>query len=118
MYRGRALLDRGIRVAGSSDRPVACGAPLRAIQFMVDRACSSGRIIGPAEAITVDEALAAFTLGGAYACGREQLQGSLTAGKLADLVVLGDDPRQVETSRIAGIEVLATYVGGKPVYRG
>ncbi|MGH3908030.1 MAG: amidohydrolase [Pseudonocardiaceae bacterium] len=113
MYRGRAFLDRGITVAGSSDRPVAIGAPLRAIQFMVQRASSSGRIIGPDEAVTVEQALSAFTLGGAHACRREQLQGSVAAGKLADLVVLADDPAQVDVSRIAQIEVLATYVGGQ-----
>lgn len=112
MYRGRSFLDRGIPLAGSSDRPVAWGAPLRAIQFMVQRASGTGRIIGPDEAVTVEQALAAYTLGGAHACRREHLQGSLTAGKLADLVVLADDPAQVDASRIADIEVLATYVGG------
>lgn len=117
MYRGRAFLDRGITVAGSSDRPVACGAPLRAIQFMVQRQSRGGQVIGPDEAVTVEQALAAFTLGGAQACRREQVQGSVTAGKLADLVVLGEDPGQVEVSRIAEIDVLATYVGGRPVYQ-
>lgn len=84
MYWGRSLLDRGITLAGSSDRPVATGAPLRAIQFMVERASNSGQTIGADEAITVDEVLAAYTLG------------SVTTGKLADLVVLGDDPRTID----------------------
>ncbi|MGH4024502.1 MAG: amidohydrolase [Pseudonocardiaceae bacterium] len=117
MYRGSAFLGRGIPMAGSTDRPVGCGAPLRAVQFMVQRASSGGQLIGPDEAVTVDQALAAFTLGGAYACRREHLQGSVTPGKLADLVVLGEDPGKVEVSRIAQVDVLATYVGGRPVYQ-
>ncbi|HEX2298895.1 MAG TPA: amidohydrolase family protein [Pseudonocardiaceae bacterium] len=83
---------------------------------MVQRASHTGRIIGPDEALTVEQALAAYTLGGAHACRREHLQGSLTAGKLADLVVLADDPAQVDPSRIADVEVLATYVGGHPAH--
>ncbi|SFR23069.1 hypothetical protein SAMN04488564_106465 [Lentzea waywayandensis] len=110
MYRGRSFLDHGITVAGSSDRPVADGAPLRAIEFMVRRRSSSGRAVGPAEAITVEEALHAYTLGSAYACRKEHVLGSLTPGKLADLVVLGDDPRTSDA--IAEIPVLATMVGG------
>jgi predicted amidohydrolase YtcJ len=113
MYRGRAFLDRGITIAGSSDRPVADGSPLRAIQFMVERMSSSGQVIGGNEAVTVEEAIAAYTAGGAHACHREHLLGSVTPGKLADLVVLGDDPRAVDPSRIGGIDVLATVVGGE-----
>ncbi|MDX3662861.1 amidohydrolase [Streptomyces sp. ID05-26A] len=110
MYRGRSFLDHGITVAGSSDRPVADGAPLRAIEFMVRRRSSSGRPVGPDEAITVEEAIRAYTLGGAYACRKEHALGSLTPGKLADLVVLGEDPRT--SGAIADIPVLATMVGG------
>ncbi|MCX2949628.1 amidohydrolase [Lentzea sp. NEAU-D7] len=110
MYRGRSFLDHGITVAGSSDRPVADGAPLRAIEFMVRRRSSSGRAVGPDEAITVEEAIRAYTLGGAYACRKEHVLGSLTPGKLADLVVLGEDPRTSDA--IAEIPVLATAVGG------
>jgi predicted amidohydrolase YtcJ len=79
---------------------------------MVERASESGQVIGPDEGITVDEALHAYTVAGAFACHWEDSLGSLTPGKLADLVVLGDDPRRVDTSRIADIEVVATYVDG------
>lgn len=110
MYRGRSFLDHGITIAGSSDRPVADGAPLRAIEFMVRRRSSSGRPVGPDEAVTVEEAIRVYTLGGAYACRKEHVLGSLTPGKLADLVVLGEDPRTSDA--IADIPVLATMVGG------
>ncbi|WP_236243716.1 amidohydrolase [Streptomyces sp. CC228A] len=113
MYRGRGFLSHGITVVGSSDRPVADGSPLRAIQFMVERASASGRLIGPDEGLTVDEALRAYTVAGAYACRWDATAGSLTPGKRADLVVLGDDPRRVEPSRIGGIDVVTTVVDGR-----
>jgi predicted amidohydrolase YtcJ len=113
LYRGRAFLDHGIPLVGSSDRPVTDGSPLRAVQFMAERASESGRLIGPDETITVDEALHAYTVAGAFACHWEDSLGSLTPGKRADLVVLGDDPRRVDISRIGDIEVVATYVDGR-----
>ncbi|WP_306749016.1 amidohydrolase [Saccharothrix yanglingensis] len=112
MYRGRAFLDRGITVAGSSDRPVADGAPLRAIQFMVERLSGSGLPVGPDEAVTAREAVAAYTTGAARACRVEDRLGTITPGKLADLVVLADDPLTCDPARIADIDVLATVVGG------
>lgn len=114
MYRGRAFLDHGIPLVGSSDRPVADGSPLLAVQFMVERASASGQLIGPDEAVTVDQALHAYTVAGARACHWEGRLGSLTPGKNADLVVLADDPRSVDTSRIGTIEVVETYVDGRP----
>lgn len=118
MYRGRGFLDHGVTLVGSSDRPVTDGAPLRAIQFMVERASSSGQLIGPDEGITVEEALRAYTVSGAYACRWDDSAGSLTPGKRADLVVLGDDPRRVDPSRIGGIEVVATFVDGREATEG
>ncbi|MGV9701561.1 amidohydrolase [Streptomyces sp. NPDC003483] len=113
LYRGRSFLEHGVTMVGSSDRPVTDGSPLRGVQFMVERASASGRVIGPDEGITVDEALRAYTVGGAFACRWEESAGSLSPGKRADLVVLGDDPRSVETSRIGAIEVVATFVDGR-----
>ncbi|MFF3425850.1 amidohydrolase [Streptomyces sp. NPDC002602] len=114
MYRGRGFLDHGVTLVGSSDRPVTDGSPLRAVQFMVERASLSGRAIGPDEAISVEEALYAYTVAGAHACRWEDRAGSLAPGKRADLVVLADDPSRVETSHIGDIEVLDTYVDGVP----
>ncbi|MET8860310.1 amidohydrolase family protein, partial [Streptomyces sp. NPDC004579] len=113
LYRGKGFLRHGITLVGSSDRPVTDGSPLRAVQFMVERASSSGRTIGPDEDITVEEALRAYTVGGAFACRWENTLGSLTPGKYADLAVLSDDPTTVETSRIGDIDVVATFVGGR-----
>ncbi|WP_267241937.1 amidohydrolase [Streptomyces sp. PR69] len=113
MYRGRSFRDHGITLVGSSDRPVADGSPLRAVQFMVERASVSGRRIGPDEAITVEEALRAYTVAGAYASRQDGSAGTLTPGKRADLVVLGDDPRRVGPAAIGDIEVVATFVDGR-----
>lgn len=116
LYRGKSFLDHGITIAGSSDRPVTEGSPLRAIQFMVDRTARDGGQIGPAEAITIDQALAAYTTGSAYACNVDATRGTIARGKLADFAVLADDPRTHDTSGINGIRVLATIVGGDPVH--
>jgi predicted amidohydrolase YtcJ len=116
LYRGRGFLDHGIALAGSSDRPVTVGAPLQAIQFLVERTSRTGLVVGPDEGISVDAALFAHTAGAARACRWEQTLGSLEPGKLADLVVLADDPRAVDPDKIAGIEILATLVHGEVVH--
>ena len=112
MYRGRAFLDRGIPVAGSSDRPVADGKPLRAIQFMAERLSRGGNAIGPAEAMTVHEAIAAYTIGAAYACRREHKLGTITPGKLADFAILEANPLTTDIDSIATIPIAATVIGG------
>ncbi len=112
LYRGRSFLDHGVRLVASSDRPVTPAAPLRSIQFMVQRATSSGQLIGPDEAITVREALCAWTVEAARACHREDSVGSIAPGQHADLVVLADDPCAVAPDRIANIEVVSTLVDG------
>jgi predicted amidohydrolase YtcJ len=116
LYRGQGFIDHGIRLVGSSDRPVTSGAPLPAIQFMVERASSSGHLIGPDEAISVDLALHAYTAEAARACRWEHSLGSLRAGKLADLTVLAEDPRQVAVAKIGAIEILATLLDGEVVH--
>ncbi|MFH8469315.1 amidohydrolase family protein [Streptomyces sp. NPDC017991] len=118
LYRGRGFLDHGITLAGSSDRPVADGSPLRAIQFMVERASEPGQVIGPDEGVTVGEALRAYTVAGAFACHWEDRAGSLTPGRSADLIVLGDDPTGVEVARIGDIDVVATFVDGRETEGG
>lgn len=113
MYRGRGFLDHGVTLVGSSDRPVTDGSPLRAIQFMVERASASGRIIGGDEAIDVAEAVRAYTVAGAHVCRWDDTAGTLSPGRRADLVVLGDDPHRVDPMRIGDIEIVTTYVDGR-----
>jgi predicted amidohydrolase YtcJ len=113
LYRQRSLLEAGMILPGSSDRPVVAGAPLLGIADMVNRRTSSGAPFNPDEAITAEQALRAWTWGSAYASRQEHVKGSITPGKLADLVILSEDPTAVSPGRIAGLEVLATIVGGE-----
>jgi predicted amidohydrolase YtcJ len=100
-------------VPGSSDRPVAAGAPLLGMQSMVQRRSSAGTVIGPDERVDAATALRAYTLDAAWVAGEEHERGSLTPGKLADFVLLTDDVTAVEPERIGDVGVVATFVGGQ-----
>jgi len=112
LYRQRSLLDAGLVLPGSSDRPVASGAPLLGIHDMVNRRTATGAPFNAAEAITPAEALRAYTWGSAYASKQERTKGSISPGKLADFTVLSEDPTAVAPDRIAGLEVVATFLDG------
>ena len=112
LYRQRSLLDAGLVVPGSSDRPVASGAPLLGIHDMVNRRTATGAPFNDAEAITSVEALRAYTWGSAYASKQEHIKGSIAPGKLADFAVISEDPTVVAANRIAGLEIAATFVDG------
>jgi predicted amidohydrolase YtcJ len=116
LYRQRSLLEAGMVLPGSSDRPVVAGAPLLGIDGMVNRRTSSGAPFNPGEAVTAEQALRAWTWGSAYASRQEHVKGSIAPGMLADLVVLSEDPTAVSPARIADLEVLATITGGQPRY--
>ncbi|CAO1648863.1 amidohydrolase [Salinibacterium sp. NYA9b] len=111
-YRARSFLDAGVVLPGSSDRPVAPGAPLAVMQSFVERLTQSGASYGEGERITAYEALRAYTVGSAAATGWASRKGTLARGMLADLVVLGDSPVDVRPDQIGQIEVVATIVGG------
>ncbi len=113
LYRQRSLLDAGMVLPGSSDRPVAAGAPLLGIHDMVNRRTASGAPFNAAEAVTAAQALRAYTYGSAYASKAEHVKGTITPGKLADFVVLAEDPAAVSPDRIADVEVLATIIDGQ-----
>ena len=116
LYRQRSLLEAGMVLPGSSDRPVVAGAPLLGLHNMVNRRTASGAPFNPGEAITASQALYAYTFGSAYASRQEHVKGSITPGKLADLVVLSEDPTAVSPDRIAGLQVLATIIDGQCRY--
>ena len=116
LYRQRSLLEAGMVLPGSSDRPVVTGAPLLGIADMVNRRTASGAPFNPGEAITAQQALYAYTRGSAYASRQEHVKGSIAPGMLADLVVLSEDPTAVSPERIAEVAVLATIVDGHPRY--
>lgn len=112
LYRGRSLLDAGIRLIGSTDRPLP-GTPLQAIQTSVERLSDTGLSLAQAESISVAEAVAAWTVDAAWIAGMENRLGRIRSGYLADLVLLGDDPYTAATSEIADIPITGTMVGGR-----
>ncbi len=120
MYPYRRWIDAGLRVAFSSDRPFSPGAPLDGIRAAFRLAGPSGRRINDDPGPTVDEALRAWTADAAWAARDEAHAGRLEPGLAADLVVLSGDPSTVTAERWAsgddGVEVVATLVGGVPVF--
>jgi len=115
-YRGRSLLEAGIELPASSDRPVVDGAPLRGIHDMVNRRTDTGQEFAPQEAITAEQALRAYTYGSAHAAFLETQMGSIEAGKLADFAVLSEDLTAIAPERIRDIEVLSTVVDGRAAF--
>jgi len=113
MHAARSFLDLGIPIAGHSDDPVSVSDPLLRIQDMVTRTSAAGKVYGPKQRITVEEALRAWTLGGAFASFEENEKGSIAVGKLADFVVLAQDPTRVPADHIKDIAVEMTFVGGR-----
>ena len=116
LYRQRSLLDAGMVLPGSSECSTAATVPLRGIHEMVNRRTASGAPFNPAEAVTAEEALRAYTYGSAFASKQEHVKGSIEPGKLADLTVLSEDPTAVSPARIGGLQVLATILGGELRY--
>jgi predicted amidohydrolase YtcJ len=112
MFALRSFLDAGIPVTQASDYPPGPFEPMMALQSEVTRTDSKGNVWGPRQRISVLEALRVGTLNGAHASFEESLKGSIEAGKLGDLVVLGRDPLREEPSSLITIPVERTMVGG------
>jgi len=116
MFAHRAFLDHGIPVAPASDFTPGPYEPMMALQSMVTRKDFQGRVWGPNQRVSVDEAMRVCTVNGAYASFEEDLRGSITPGKLADFVVLGDDPNSVDPDRIKEIPILRTVMDGHTTF--
>jgi hypothetical protein len=116
MYAVRSFLDAGVRVTQTSDYPPGPFEPMMALQSQVTRTDSKGTTWGPSQRVSVEEALRVGTLHGAYASYEESLKGSIEAGKLGDLVVLGRDPLKTDPMELIKIPVERTMVGGRWVF--
>lgn len=116
-YPQRSLWNAGMTVALSSDAPVVPDDnPMLGMRAAIDRRDHAGNPIALHEALTVREALWAYTMGGAVASGDDANRGSLTVGKHADMVILDRDPLQTPTPELTSIQVQQTMVGGEVVY--
>jgi len=114
----RTMLDAGIVAAAGSDFSPGPFAPLMGIQGMVTRTGWDNTSWGVNQRISVDEAIRVNTMNGAYNSHEEKIKGSITAGKLADFVVLVDDPHTIAAGKIKDIEIYRTVVGGTTMYQG
>lgn len=116
IHPSRSLLELGIPRGAHSDYGVSSADPLMHIQALVTRSSAEGKTYGAAQSITAEQAIAAWTLGGAFACFAEQQTGSIEAGKLADFVILSGDPVVAPPHKIQDLTVEATYIGGVQVF--
>lgn len=116
MFAHRSFIDAGIMVAPASDFTPGPYEPMMALQSMITREDSQGRVWGENQRISAAEAMQVCTMNGAYASFEEHDKGSLTPGKLADFVLLGQDPLSTDPMAIKDIPIVATYLDGQPVF--
>jgi predicted amidohydrolase YtcJ len=117
-YPWRSFLDQGVRIAFGTDYPVEPITPFRGVYAAVTRKNEAGtKGYFPEQKVTIQEALAAYTTGAAYAQFAEREKGTLAPGMLADFVVLDRDLTKVPSPEILKTQVLRTVVGGRTVYQ-
>jgi len=120
-YAFRTFLENGVRLAFGTDWSVAPLSPVWSVYAAVTRATLDGKNPNgwvPEQRLTVAESVEAYTMGSAYAEFQEKEKGSITPGKLADIVVLSDDIFKIPPASIKNVKVEATFLGGKLVYGG
>lgn len=116
VYPTGSFLKRGLKVAASSDLPVAPCNPLDGVYAAVARKTETGRTLSPWERVSPLEALKMYSLWGAYASFEDGIKGSITPGKLADLAVLSGDPTRTTPEEIREIKVMLTVIDGRVVW--
>jgi predicted amidohydrolase YtcJ len=118
-FAWKAVLDGGARLAFGSDWPVVTLSPWPGLQVAVTRRSLDGFPEGgwlSQHIVTLEEAVHAYTLGGAYAMHREKDEGSIEPGKLADLIMVDRNIFEIEPRKIAKTEVVLTMIGGRIVH--
>jgi hypothetical protein len=118
-YAFRTFIDHGVRLAFGTDWPVAPLDPMLTLYAAVTRATLDGKYPQgwfPEQKLSIQEAIAAYTVGSAYAEFQEQDKGSIEPGKLADLVLLSQDVLTIPPAAIRDTRILNTWVNGVEVY--
>jgi hypothetical protein len=116
-YAWAAFLNKGVTLAFGTDYPVEPVAPFRGLYAAITRKSENGKQeFFPEQRITMDQAIAAYTVGSAFAEFEEKEKGKIVPGMLADFVVLDRDPTATPADKLLGTKVLRTVVGGKTVY--
>jgi hypothetical protein len=112
----KSALNKGLRVTSHTDAPVALPNLMMILHTTVNRVTRSGSVIGPEERLSPYEALKSITIWGAEQFFEEDKKGTLTAGKLADMVILDKNPLKVDPMTLKDIKVVETIKEGKTVY--
>lgn len=115
-YPGRSVIDADVTYIASSDAPTGSWSPWDGIADAVYRASDSGVAMGAGEAISIREAIHAYTVGGAFAMKQESWRGTLADGMAADLIVLDRDPFTADAGSLKQTTVLLTMVRGDVVH--
>jgi len=113
----RSALDRGMKVTSHTDAPVAFPNLMMILWTTVNRISRSGELIGAEERLTPYEALKSITIWGAYQHFEEDRKGSLAAGKLADLVILDQNPMKIDLMKLKDIQVMETIKEGQTIFK-
>ena len=116
LYPLQTLLNKGVNIAASSDCPIVSPDPLIGIKTAMHRLNSTGEMVGGKEKIQPNAALQLYTINAARATFEEAIKGTITAGKLADMVVLNADPTQLTADEFRNLQVDMTIIGGKVVW--
>jgi hypothetical protein len=111
------VLERGMMFGSHHDAPVALPDSMRVLSATVTRKSRTGRVLGPEHRVPVATALKALTIWPAWQHFEEDTKGTIEVGKLADFVILSDNPLTVPEDELDGLEVLETIKEGKSVYR-
>ena len=117
LYPLKTLLDQGINVAASSDCPIVSPDPLVGINAAIHRLSAAGDTVSGEQRIQPGTALRMYTLNAARAAFEETVKGSVTPGKLADLVVLNADPTRLTAEEFKSLQVEMTIIGGEVVWQ-
>ena len=116
LYPMGSWVNSNIPVAAGSDAPVVPLNSFAGIYAAITRMAETGQLLEPHQAISIRQALEMHTIAGAYASFEEETKGSLSPGKLADMVILSDDPISVSPEALGTIEVLMTVLDGQVVW--
>ena len=116
-YVFRSMAESGALIMNGTDPPVEEISPIASFHCSITRELPDGNIFQPEQRLTREQALRSYTINNAFAAFEENLKGSITPGKLADITVLSKDIMTVPEDEIVGTEIVYTIIGGKVLYK-
>src|SRR5699024_1919868 len=116
LYPHKSFKEYGIVAPGNSDLPVTDGNPWKGIYGAVTRKSVTGTVLDRVQGISVEDAVKAYTVDGAYSSHEENLIGVIKPAAKADLIVISNNPYDVDVEEIKDIKVERTFINGKQIY--